>query len=60
MTRSGATGDDENDDHKKFMNSTAKRMSKMQKTQPKAMPKCTGGTYVGPVVITHQTEKAYN
>ena len=60
MTRSGATADDENDDHKKFMSSTAKRMSKMQRNQPKAMPKCTGGEYVGPTIITHNVEKVFN
>ena len=60
MTRSGFTQDDENDEQKKFMSSTSKRMSKMQVNQPKAMPKCTGGTYEGPVTITHMPEKTGN
>uniref|UniRef100_A0A7S3I311 Uncharacterized protein n=1 Tax=Favella ehrenbergii TaxID=182087 RepID=A0A7S3I311_9SPIT len=60
LVRSGATAETENDDHKNYMGSTQKRMSKMQTKVPTGMPKCTGGTYEGPVVATHPPAKTGN
>ena len=60
MMQGDQDASNENDEHKSFMKSTQKRMQRAQKNQNKAMPKCTGGTYEGPRVITHKAEKPNN
>ena len=60
MVRGGHTEDDENDDHKNYMGSTQKRLNRMQVKQPNGMPKCTGGTYQGPVIASHTPGKTGN
>ena len=60
MTRSGAAAENEGEEHKTFMNSTAKRMQKMTTTQKAGMPAMTGGSYQGPVIITHKQDKQHN
>ena len=53
--------EDENEDHRAFMQKTQKRMSKMEKNQNTAMPKvCQGMAYTGPTIITHKVEKTGN
>ena len=50
----------EDEEEKNYMSQTLKRMGKMQTNQNQKMPKCTGGTYKGPVIATHMPEKTGN
>ena len=61
LTRSACNEEDETEEQKRFLNTTQKRMQKMQTTQSTAMPKvCQGMPYTGPVIITHKVEKSGN
>jgi hypothetical protein len=61
MTRNGLTEEEENEDSKKFMETTQKRLIHMQNNQNEAMPKvCQGMPYTGPKIVTHKTEKNGN
>ena len=61
MTRNGLTEEEENDDNRRFMKSTQKRMTDMQTHQNAAMPKvCQGMPYTGPKIVTHTAEKNGN
>ena len=51
---------DENESQAAYMGSTQKRMGKIQRKVPANMPKCTGGTYEGPVIARHVPDKTGN
>ena len=52
MAKSGYY-DDDNDDVRQFTETQKSKISGFLKDQDKRLPKCTGGTYVGPVIATH-------
>ena len=52
------SAENENEEHQAYMNKTSKRMTKMSTKSNDAMK--TGGSYCGPVIITHQVEKSGN
>ena len=52
------SAENENEEHKTYMNNTQKRMTKMSTKSNQAMK--TGGVYTGPTIITHAVEKSGN
>ena len=58
LTRGGFQEEDEDDDHRAFMNSTQNRMNRT--LQMNKAVAAAGGSYKGPVIYTHKTEKNMN